>query len=131
MRRHSQVAGVEDEPPQPAERKPSSQSKWTQQLEQNFAAAGSSSSGRTSSAHDPNAMVKIVGYNQESTAPKARPSASHDAADYSAGSNFGYDNIAGACVYCPLSLWHIDRSIRTFNVLDRVIILEQSRLPRT
>ena len=93
-----QVAGVEDEPPQPAERKPSSQSKWTQQLEQNFAAAGGSSSGRTSSAYDPNAMVKIVGYNQESTAPKARPSASYDAADYSAGSSFGYDNIAGACL---------------------------------
>lgn len=98
MQLHWQVAGVEDEPPQPAERKPSSQSKWTQQLEQNFAAAGGSSNGRTSSAHDPNAMVKVVGYNQESTPPKARPSASYDAADYSAGSSFGYDNIAGACV---------------------------------
>lgn len=95
-----QVAGVEDEPPAAAERAPSGQSQWAQQLEKNYAAAGSTGSGggggRSSSARDPNTMVKIVGYNQEPTAPQARPSASsYDVADHSTGSSFGYDNIAG------------------------------------
>ena len=97
MALYTQVAGVEDEPAQPAERPASVQNKWTQQLEQNYAAVGGtgSGSGRSSSARDPNAMVKIVGYNQEPTAPHNRSSASYDAPDYSTGNSFGYDNIAG------------------------------------
>ena len=96
-----QIAGVEDEPtPVPAPAQQSAQSQWAKQLEKSYGAASSGGGGGGGSvggsrASDRNTMVKIVGYNADSAPGERGQAPSYNSSDYSAGSSFGYDNIAG------------------------------------